>query len=319
MKERRAAAASVPISKMLPGVDVSGYQGEPGSWRSAAGPVKWVAVKLTELEPGDVRYVNPDAAGDWAYVASQKKLGRIGYLFAHPSVSPQDTVEFFISELKALGLADTDGIMLDFETTDGLPPEQVSAWGVDVMARLHRDLNRTPILYTYLSFAESGNTAGLGHYPLWISDPSSPPGQPMVPSPWTHWAIHQYSTSGVIDRDLANFATVKAMQQAFGATPPPQPQTGNLGGSVSGGVTAVRWPDGSMVIAGLDGLSHVLIRRFDGRTQTWGVWWNPPGRTKAAGPPGLVAWGDGFGQLFFATETGDVMELATEDAGQSWQ
>src|SRR5580658_4071179 len=121
MKERRAAAASVPISKMLPGVDVSGYQGEPGSWRSAAGPVKWVAVKLTELEPGDVRYVNPDAAGDWAYVASQKKLGRIGYLFAHPSVSPQDTVEFFISELKALGLADTDGIMLDFETTDGLP------------------------------------------------------------------------------------------------------------------------------------------------------------------------------------------------------
>ncbi len=196
----------------------------------------------------------------------------------------------------------------------------MSAWAVQVMAGLEKSLKRTPILYTYLDFAFSGNTAGLGKYPLWISDPSSQAGKPRVPAPWTNWAIHQYVASGEIDRDLANFATVKDMQEAFGAAaPPPAPKTGNLGGAISGGVTAARWSDGSMVIAGVDGLGHVAIRRFDGSTSKWGVWWNPAGTTKAAGQPGLVSWGTGNGQLFFATDSGAVMELATENTGKSWR
>jgi lysozyme len=314
-----AVAACLPISKMIHGVDVSSNQGAPSNWRSETGKIQWAAVKLTELQPGNIRYVNPDAPADWAYVARQK-LGRIAYLFAHPSVSASDTVDFFIAELKSLGYTDADGIMLDLEQTDGLGAAQVNTWAVDVMASLKKSLNRTPILYTYLSFAYAGNTAGLGKYPLWISDPSSPAGKPVVPAPWTNWAIHQYSTSGVIDRDIANFATVKAMQQAFGvAASPPKPHTGNLGGSVSGGVAAVRWGDGSIVVAGLDGLSHVQVKRYDGPTGTWGVWWNPAGTTKAIGPPALVSWDESYGQLFFAVESGEVMEFATQDAGKSWQ
>jgi lysozyme len=314
------AAADVPIAKMQHGVDVAAFQGAPSGWRSEAGAIRWAAVKLTELEPGDIRYVNPDAASDWAYVKDQK-LGRIAYLFAHPSVGTGDTVSFFLTELRKLGLTDTDGVMLDLEETDGLQPEQVSAWAVEVMASLARSLRRTPILYTYLSFAYSGNTAGLGGYPLWISDPSSPMGKPVVPSPWKRWAIHQYSTSGVIDKDIANFASVKAMEEAFGvpAAPPPKPQKGNLGGSVTGGVAAVRWGDGSILIAGLDHLDHVQIRRYDGGGKKWGVWWNPAGTTKAAGPPALLSWGGSYGQLYFATEGGAVMELGTEDTGRTWQ
>src|SRR5579859_1090817 len=102
----------------IPGVDVSSFQGPPGAWRAAAGNIKWVGVKLTELQPKNVHYVNPDAAEDWAYVARQN-LGRIGYLFGHPSVSAQESVAFFVSEIKALGLRDVDGVMLDLETTDG--------------------------------------------------------------------------------------------------------------------------------------------------------------------------------------------------------
>jgi lysozyme len=313
------ATGTVPISKMLHGVDVSSAQGAPSSWRAIGGKISWAGVKLTEFQPGGVRYVNPDAAADWAYLR-QQKLGRIAYLFAHPSVGPQDSVNFFLSELNGLGLLDTDGIMLDLEQTDGLGPGAVSAWAVKVMANLEESLHRKPILYTYLDFAFGGNTAGLGKYPLWISDPSSPAGRPQVPSPWTTWAIHQYVASGDIDRDLANFATVKAMQEAFGAAPPPpSPKTGNLGGAIIGGVTAVRWGDGSMVVAGIDGLGHVAVRRFDGTTGEWGVWWNPAGTTKAVGQPGLVSWGAGNGQLFFATESGAVTELATEDAGKTWR
>jgi len=304
---------------MLHGVDVSSAQGAPATWHSSAGSITWAGVKITELQPGGVYYVNPDASADWAYL-KQHKLARIAYMFAHPSVGPQDSVDFFVAQVRALGLVDADGVMLDLEQTDGLGPAAVSAWAVRVMANLKETLNRTPILYTYLDFAYSGNTAGLGKYPLWISDPSSPAGKPQVPSPWTSWAIHQYVTTGEIDRDLANFASVKAMQDAFGvASPPPGPKTGNLGGSIASGVTAVRWSDGSMVVAGIDGLGHVAVRRFDGGTGKWGVWWNPAGTTKAAGQPGLVSWGDANGQLFFATEAGAVMELATENSGKSWQ
>lgn len=311
--------ATVPIAKMIHGVDVASFQGEPTNWRSDASNIKWAAVKLTELQPNNVRYVNPYATDDWAYVGRQK-LGRIAYMFAHPSVGPADSVQFFLSELRGLGLLNTDGIMLDLEQTDGLGPAQVSSWAVEVMALLAKNLKRTPILYTYLSFAFEGNCAGLGKYPLWISDPSSPMGKPVVPGPWKTWTIHQYSTSGVIDLDVANFATVKAMQEVFGVPvpPPPKPEKGNLGGSVTGGVAAVRWDDGSIVVAGLDGLDHVQVRRFDGGSKTWGVWWNPAGTTKAVGPPALVSWGESYGQLFFAIDSGDVMEFATEDTGKSW-
>jgi GH25 family lysozyme M1 (1,4-beta-N-acetylmuramidase) len=322
MVAKKTSGNVAAAAKTILGVDVSSFQGPPAAWRAEAGGIKWAAVKLTELQPNGVRYINPDAAADWAFV-KQQKLGRIAYLFGHPSVSVAETVTFFTGELKALGLLSTDGVMLDLETTDGLGPGAVSSWAVEVMAGLAKALNRTPILYTFLSFAEEGNTAGLGKYPLWISDPSSPEGHPRVPAPWKTWVIHQYETSGAIDRDLARFATVSAMEQAFGEAQAPKPkpkkpQSGNLGGSVSGGVAAVRWADGSILLAGLDHLSHVQVKRFDGETGKWGVWWNPT-KDKALGAPGLLAWGATFGQLYYAVGEGQVIELATEDMGKSWK
>ena len=319
MATRRQTSSTPAAVTTIPGVDVSSFQGAPSAWRAAAGNVKWVAVKLTELQPNDVPYVNPDAAADWAYVGS-KKLGRIGYMFGHPSESPGKSVALFASEISKLGLRDTDGLMLDLEVTDGLSPAKVSAWGRAVMTDLRTRFNRTPILYTFISFATEGNTKGLGKYPLWISDPSSPPGHPVVPSPWKDWVLHQYSISAPIDRDVAKFASVAAMQKALGAAPaPPAPGHGDLGGSIATGVTATRWGDGSMVIAGLATLNHVAIRRFDGPTRTWGVWWTPAGTVEAVGPPGLVSWGEGFGQLFYATADGHVHEMGTQDKGKSWK
>lgn len=318
MATSRQSGSAPAAVKTIPGVDVSSFQGPPGAWRAAAGKVKWVAVKLTELQPKNVPFVNPDAAADWTFVGNNK-LGRIAYMFGHPSVSPGASVALFANEINKLGLLDTDGLMLDLEVTDGLSPAKVSAWGRAVMADLQTRFNRTPLLYTFISFAKEGNTKGLGKYPLWISDPSSPAGRPVVPAPWKDWVLHQYSISAPIDRDVAKFATVAAMQNALGAAPaPPKPGHGDLGGSIVTGVTAIRWGDGSMVVAGLDGLNHVAVRRFDGATRTWGVWWNPAGTVKAVGPPGMVSWDERFGQLFYATENGHVHELGTEDAGKSW-
>lgn len=301
-------------AKLILGVDVSSFQGLPGAWRAEAGQIRWAAVKLTELEPNGVRYVSADARADWAYLAEQK-LGRLAYMFGHPSVSVLDSVEFFTSELRSLGLSDADGVVLDLEVTDGLGPGEVDAWSAQVMASLESRLHRTPVLYTFLSFAEEGNTASLGKYPLWIADPSSPAGKPRVPLPWRNWTMHQYDISGPLDRDVANFPSLAAMGRALGK--PKEPEVQDLGGTITGDVMAVRWANGIIVVAGLGKGGFVQTKRFHPVEGIWGPWRNVS-LGKALGAPGLVAWGTSNGQLYYTNDSGAVIELATEDSGATW-
>src|SRR6202035_5778556 len=106
---RTAATAHHGGTMSLPGVDISSFQGPPASWKTVAGKIRWGGVKITELQPGGVRYVNPDAAADWAFLG-QQKMGRIAYLFGPPAVSAADSVAFFAAELASLGLDDADAV-----------------------------------------------------------------------------------------------------------------------------------------------------------------------------------------------------------------
>lgn len=198
---------------LVEGVDVASFQGKPAQWQAAAGGIGWAAVKLTELSPAG--YVNPDAAADWAWLKQAGKA-RVGYLFGHPNVSASATVAYFIAELARLGLGDDDAVAVDIEVSNGRSPSQVASWTAAVAASLRAHLDRIPLIYTYPSFAEAGNCAGLGGYPLWISDPNHPAGHPAVPAPWKTWAVHQYKTAGDIDRDVLAYPTVAAMTAALG-------------------------------------------------------------------------------------------------------
>jgi lysozyme len=298
-------------SKMLRGVDVSSFQGRPRDWRAEAGTITWAAVKFTELQPGDVRYVNPDAADDWSWL-ERHQLVRIGYLFGHPSVSVSDTVSFFLAEIGKHGLRDTDAIALDIEVTDGLGPSAVDDWCAELTSELHKKTGRRPLVYTFLSFAEEGNCSRLGDYPLWIADPSARAGHPQVPAPWKTWAIHQYDISGAIDRDLAKFGSRVAMSASLGK--PKEPDMKNLGGTITSPLCSVRWDNGFTVVAGLGKDGVVQAIRWDGK---WGPW-----KTINAGPatgaPAMVAWGEGHGHLYFTGSTGEVSEIGTGDYGGSW-
>jgi hypothetical protein len=293
-------------------VDVASFQGPPAQWRSAAGNISWAAVKLTELGASGSRYVNPDAAADWAYLKQNGK-GRIAYLYGHPSTSAATTVSFFAAEARKLGLGDRDGVALDLEVTDGRTAAQVARWAVSVQEGLSRTLHRTPVLYTFLSFAEGGNCAGLGRYPLWIADPSSAEGRPRVPGPWRTWAIHQYSQSNNLDRDVANYASRTAMFAALGK--PEGPDMESLGGSLTGALSTARWPDGVTVVAGLGTNGFIQTARWqDGK---WGGWKNAS-TVRAKGAPGLVAFSASEGHLYFTEESGAVIQLTTNNTGQTW-
>lgn len=298
--------------KMQAGVDVSSFQGPPATWHTAAGQITWAAVKLTELEPDGTQYVNPDAAADWAYLRRNAK-GRVAYLFGHPSVSATATVDFFISELRKLGLERTDGVALDLEVTDGLGPAAVDAWAADVMAALKQRLGREPLLYTFISFAQAGNCSHLGKYPLWISNPSRRAGHPQVPAPWRKWAIHQYTITGPIDRDVANYPSRAAMEAALGK--PEEPDMRNIGGSIVGALAAARWSDSVTIVAGLGTDGFVQVARWE--SGKWGEWKNVS-PTKAQGSPGLLVWDDGAGRLYYTDEAGNAIVLATADRGKTW-
>ena len=299
----------------LPGVDVSSFQGPPGSWTTVAGHIVWAAVKLTELEPNGTRYINPDAQADWDWLKANGK-GRIAYLFGHPAVSATETVTFFLSELNHIGLRDTDAVALDLEVTDGLRPAQVAAWGVSVQSQLKTKLDRPPLLYTFVNFAKEGNCAGLGGYPLWIADPNNPPGQPVVPAPWKTWAIHQYAITGAIDRDVANYATQAAMFGALGKqTPkPPEPDLTNIGGNVSA-IAATDWP-GRIVVAGIG--TDSFVWRIMWSPKGWGQW-KKISPTKAKGSLALISSStDGGGKLYYIETSGQTVEMTTANYGGDW-
>lgn len=212
-------AASV---KMLAGVDVSSFNGTPGQWKPLAGDIAWAAVKVSEYSPAG-SYVNPVFEADWAALRAAG-LGRVAYLFAHPAMSASGTVNLFLSTLEPV-LLDTDAVALDLEVTDGLGPAAVAAWALDVLRALKQRLAREPLLYTFLSYADEGNCAGLEEFPLWIADPSSPAGKPRVPPPWRTWTLHQHSITPPLDLDLAKFSSLKAMRAALGKhVPAPKPR-----------------------------------------------------------------------------------------------
>ena len=295
----------------LRGVDVSSYQGRPRQWRAEAGNIGWAAVKITELQPGGVRYVNPDAADDWSWLHRHQKV-RIAYLFGHPSVSAADSVSFFLDEIGKLGLDHADAIALDIEDANGLDASAVDAWCAEVTSDLHKKTGRRPLVYTFLSFAEAGNCNHLGGYPLWIADPSARAGHPHVPAPWKTWTLHQYDITGPIDRDLAKYPSRAAMSAALGK--PKEPDMKNLGGSITSPLCSARWDNGFTVVAGLGKNGVVQAIRWDGE---WGSWKTiSPG--PATGAPAMIAWGDGRGHLYFTGSTGEVTEIGTGDYGRTW-
>ena len=264
----------------LRGVDVSSYNGIPREWKPQAGDIAWGAVKISELSAAGP-YVNPDAGVDWAALGVMG-AGRVAYLFGHPAMSASATVGLFLDELRAFGIAAGDMVALDLEVSDGLGPAAVAAWAADVLGLLKRELDREPLIYTFVAFAQEGNCAGLGDYPLWIAEPSSPPGRPFVPPPWRVHAVHQYQFGPPLDLDLANFPTLTAMRRALGKTVPKRhhrrkgsPMLMNQG---AGAITPFSVPAGakSLVLTPTD-VATVDVQTHDHGNQVVALEWQPPG------------------------------------------
>lgn len=181
---------------MLHGIDVSNLQGNV-DW-SAYRNLDFAFAKATE----GIGFRDALFPHNWHGMKSNG-IVRGAYDFAHPANDPVAEADYFFTYVQAQGLSAGDLLALDLEVTDGLGPAAVASYARRWCQRVTARANVKPVVYTFLSFAQAGNCAGLGAYPLWIAEPSAPQGQPTVPGPWRSWAFHQYANTPV-DQDVFN-------------------------------------------------------------------------------------------------------------------
>jgi hypothetical protein len=186
------------------GIDVSAYQ---NSTYSTAG-LGFVIVKATE----GTSYVNPAHAaqiqhgrdahlvpGHYHFVRPGDMKAQADFFLQHAAPGPGDVLAFDWED-KAVSGGDKD-VWLKY---------------VQAKAPTHRVL-----LYCDLDFWTNRDHTGFTADGLWIADPSSPAGHPAVKHAWV---MHQYSSSGGIDHNVAAFADTAALRTwAAKGTPAVQP------------------------------------------------------------------------------------------------
>ena len=257
------------------GIDLSSFQ-PSFDWAAEKGRISFAFIKATE----GTTIRDPDFATNWQQA---KALGivRGAYHFAHPSNGAAAESQAFLDVVRAHGLTAGDLLALDLETSDGLSPARVAEYAGNWCADVHKATGHTPIVYTFLAFAQQGNCAGLGRYPLWIAEPSAPAGRPVVPEPWSTWKFHQYGTTRVgtntVDVNVFNGDT--AALKAFANPAPPVPkeeaevQSGSLNSGASA-VTAIAIPFGSAKEIGFacdNGIQHLPSAQL--RVAVWDGHW----------------------------------------------
>lgn len=191
-------------SKLLSMQDISNWQGPKAPERVAKNEV--LAIKASQ---GNY-FLDPDFGNNWKFAEDNEK-GRLAYHFFSPSIPAIQQVHFFLDQVDRFGWKNGDLIACDAEVSEGLDPAEVDA-GVKEFCDLVAEQTRAnPWVYTNLFFANTGNLEHLGNRPLWIADPSSPPGRPRVPAPWDNWTAHQYGIVRGIDADAINAETVEGL------------------------------------------------------------------------------------------------------------
>lgn len=255
------------------GIDLSSYQ-PSFDWSAEKGRISFAFMKATE----GTTIRDPDFAAYWQR-AEDLGLVRGAYHFAHPKNGAATEARAFLDVVRAHGLKAGDLLALDLETSDGLSPARVAEYGRNWCADVHHATGHTPVVYTFQSFAEQGNCAGLGHYPLWIAEPSAPAGRPAVPAPWSTWKFHQYGTarvgSNTVDVDVFNGDTAALKEFASPAPPAPKEEAEVQSGTLNNGasaVTAIAIPFGSAKTIGfacdngIQGLpsAHLRVAVWDG-------------------------------------------------------
>lgn len=188
---------------MIYGVDVSAYQSAqfplttPGDHK----PVDYAFMKVTQ----GLGYINPlwVAQRQWA---RDNGLAVGFYHYPDMNNSPVTEADHFLAQV---AWQPGDIIALDWEGYDqanrNVPKTRQLSYRDGWLAYVKGKMNPHRVgMYCNTDYWRNVDTnSNCGDF-LWIATADLPPGQPGITFPWT---FHQYSTSGNLDHDVAQFAS----------------------------------------------------------------------------------------------------------------
>ena len=202
----------------ISGCDVSNWNA-PIDWPTAAkGGIAFALTKCTE----GTSYADPTFAANWAGMAANG-IARGAYHFARPSLNqPTAEAAFFLAHVGPLSVGDV--VALDLEDGTG----DLSAWTLTWLQTVEAALGFKPLLYSapWFMAAHGISTPDLAQYGLWLA--SWGVVSPIVPAPWTFWAVWQSSAQGTAagvpgSVDIDTFAGDVEHFKMYGL-PAPQPK-----------------------------------------------------------------------------------------------
>ena len=197
----------------LRGVDVSTYNGViDWSTAKAAG----IAFAIARISDG-VEFLDATFDGNWSAMKAASVV-RGAYQYFEPDQDVDAQADLMIAKMATLAPGDL-APTIDVEVTGALTAEQLAARVQRWIERVADATDRVPMVYTSLRFWSGYvDNAGDGSNPLWVANYGV--SCPLVPLPWTRWAIWQTSGSGTVagipgDADLDVFNGDLAELQRF--------------------------------------------------------------------------------------------------------
>jgi GH25 family lysozyme M1 (1,4-beta-N-acetylmuramidase) len=207
-----------PVNGMMPGIDVSDWQGDV-RWKHVATKASFVYVKATE----GIGFLSKTYAPQYDGAKAEGMYAG-SYAFGRPDDGRSAAqADYFIdnASLSAAGRA-TDSTtlppMLDIEwpyahngrlvaayPCYGLTPTEMVAWIKGFVDEVKARTGSPTMIYTAAGWWNTctGGSADFADDPLFVASYNK--GQPHLPQGWTQWTIWQYSSKGKVPGDQNRF------------------------------------------------------------------------------------------------------------------
>lgn len=247
------------VTHLTDGIDVSNHNGN-FDWNAWNGHIEFGIAKASE----GVTYHDPEFTGNWDKMMGLG-INRFAYHYFRGAHNPTAQAHWFYNIVKAAGLAQHDNLAIDIEEYGNteISPIEMST-GAFIMCQELKLLapGHKILIYTNPSYAEQGNCAKLGGFPLWIANWDTP--VPHVPGPWKTWTFWQTAFHSV-GRDVFN-GTVKQLDDFCDNTGQPKYLTVTVAkwelpdpvwnSTLSGIAAHYRVPGGWQILAELNHINH---------------------------------------------------------------
>lgn len=188
---------------MIYGLDVASFQSStvPSRTPSDNKPVDFCFIKATQ----GTSYVNPRMAAQAQSARDQGMVVGFYHFLEKGNVNAQ--IDFFVQQAASV---EGDLFAIDWETN---PDTNTYPSNADKDAAIKRVQAVRPthkcLLYCNTSFWKNVDTTGFAGDGLWIATAGYAAGAPPIQSAWL---MHQYSTAGGYDHDVADFSNRAALR-----------------------------------------------------------------------------------------------------------